>query len=267
MLIVVKYGGNALPRPGAPDDVLDDIAERVHGGDAVVLVHGGGPQIDAGLSAVGVVTRRVAGLRVTDDATLAVTEYVLCGTVNKALVRALARREMRAVGISGEDGRLLLGRRTVLAGGESLGHVGEVTTVQSAVLTVLLAAGYLPVVAPLALERETLAPLNINADRAAGAIAGALGADAYIVVTNVQRVLRDRNDPQSGIGEITPQEARGYLADGTFSDGMIPKAEGALDAIACGVKRAMICGSGPHALTRALAGEATTFYAPNREVV
>jgi len=259
MLIVLKYGGNALPAPDAPDDVLDDVAARVRGGDRVVLVHGGGPQIDAALSAAGVATRRLAGLRVTDDVTLGVTEYVLCGTVNKALVRALARRGVRAVGVSGEDGMLLAARRAPPIDGESLGFVGEVAGCDPAVLRALLAAGFVPVVAPLALEAGTLQTLNVNADVSAGAIAGALEADAYVVVTNVPRVLRDLRDPQSAIGEIDAAQAQAYLADGTFAGGMIPKAQGALDALARGAARAVICGSGAAALTRALAGEATTF--------
>jgi acetylglutamate kinase len=257
VLIVVKYGGNAM---GAADEdpLLDDVAARVAAGDRVVLVHGGGPQIDAELAERGIPTVRVDGLRVTDAATLAATERVLCGAVNKALVRAMLQRGVRAAGVSGQDDALLVARRAAARDGTSLGFVGEIVEVRPALLTALLDAGIVPVVAPLAIAADSSSALNVNADTAAGAIAGALQADAYIVVTNVARVLRDLTDPSSGIERLTTTQARAYLADGTFDGGMRPKMESALDALARGARTALVAGSGRGALSGALAGNGTT---------
>ncbi|MBD5606763.1 MAG: acetylglutamate kinase [Candidatus Eremiobacteraeota bacterium] len=260
MLIVLKYGGNAMAAPSAEDPLLDDVAERVAGGDRVVLVHGGGPQIDAALEERGIVTHRVAGLRVTDAATLAVTESVLCGTVNKAIVRALLVRGALAAGLSGQDGALLEARPLAIDG-RSLGYVGEIVRVIPRVLHALLDAGFVPVIAPLGITRDGATALNVNADTAAGAIAGALGADAYVVVTNVPRVRRLVDDPATEIARLTIAEAHAYLADGTFDGGMRPKMESALDALAAGAASAVICGGGRGALSRALDGHGTTIVA------
>jgi len=247
-----------MAAPGAADPLLDDVAERVRAGDQVVLVHGGGPQIDAALAERGIAPPRIDGLRVTDAATLAVTEYVLCGTVNKALVRALLRRRVRAVGISGQDAGLLTARAAFGRNGEALGFVGEIVTVRLAALEGLLAAQAVPVVAPLGISEDGTTALNINADTAAGAIAGALGADVYLVVTNVDRVRRVASDPATGIEHLSIHEARTFLQDGTFDGGMRPKMESALDALARGARRAVVCGSGAGALARALRGDGTT---------
>jgi acetylglutamate kinase len=264
VLIVLKYGGNAMSAPEADDPLLDDIAERVRLGDGVVLVHGGGPHIDAALARSGVVTQRIDGLRITDAATLAVTESVLCGTVNKALVRALARRGIVAAGISGEDAGTLIAREMAPRAGVSLGFVGEIEAVRPALLRALLAARIVPVVAPLAVTADGLQALNVNADSSAGAIAGSLGADAYVIVTNVDRVRRVVSDPGSGMASLKVSDARAYLMDGTFDGGMVPKMESALDALTRGARSAIVCGSGPQALTNALAGAGTTIYPDTR---
>ena len=257
MLIVLKYGGNAMAPPPAPDLLLDDVAVRVAAGDRVVLVHGGGPQIDAELRESGLAQRRIAGLRVTDAPTLAITERVLCGTVNKALVRALRRRGVDAVGISGQDGGLLLAAPVAPIDGNVLGFVGEIRAVRRAVLDAVLAGGFTPVVAPLALASDGASALNVNADTAAGAIAGALGVDAYVVVTNIERVRLRIDDPSSGIEKLDVALARRYLADGTFDGGMAPKMESIVAALESGAKRAVVCGSGPGALSGAIAGNGT----------
>ena len=257
MLLVLKYGGNAMGEPGTPDPLLDEVAGRVAAGDRIVLVHGGGPQIDAELAKRGVAGERVAGLRVTDALTLEVTERVLCGAVNKSLVRALLRRGIEAVGISGEDGGVLVARPIAPIGGKSLGFVGEISNVRIPLLTALLDAGFTPVVAPLAVSTDAVTALNLNADTAAGAIAGALGADLYVVITNVDRVRTRVDDPSSGIERLDAAQARAYLRDGTFDGGMAPKMESVLDALARGAKHAIVCGSGPDALAGALAGRGT----------
>jgi len=255
-VIVVKYGGNAMADLAA-DPVLADCASLSRAGRRIVLVHGGGPQIDAELRARGIAEERVDGLRVTSAPALEVVECVLCATVNKELVRALGVLQADPVGISGEDGGLLWGRRF----DERLGAVGEIVEVRPRIVRALIEAGFLPVVAPLALDRDQpTGRLNVNADTAAGALAAALRADAYIVVTDVPRILRDRNDPTSGIEAISAAEARSLMAAGVFADGMIPKAQAAIAAVEHGVARAVVCAAGANAIGRALAGEGTTIF-------
>ncbi len=257
VLIVLKYGGNAMAATDGDDPLLDDVAAHVRAGDGVVLVHGGGPQIDAALRERNIETRRADGLRITDAATLAVTEAVLCGTVNKAIVRGLMLRGVTAAGISGQDASTLIARVAAPVGGVSLGFVGEVEDVRPELLRALLAAQIVPVVAPLGVTADMAQVLNINADTAAGAIAGALRADAFVVITNVTRVRRIADDPTTGVARLTAAEALAYLADGTFDGGMRPKMESALDALARGARSALISGGGRDALARALAGEGT----------
>lgn len=260
-LIVLKYGGNAMAPEGSADPVLDEVAALAAGGVRVVLVHGGGPQIDAELRLKAIEEVRVAGLRVTGADTRDVVEYVLCGTVNKAIVRALRRRGARAVGISGEDGSLIGARRAPAIDGVELGYVGEVETVDPSALTALLDAGFVAVVAPLGLDLESGSALNCNADTAAGALAGALHADAYVVVTNVAGVRRELADPESVIPRLTIAEAEGFIVDGTFSDGMIPKMRAAIVAVRTGARRAVIAGAGYGAIAAALEGVGTELIA------
>lgn len=257
--LVVKYGGNAMVL-GASDPTLDEIAELHRSGVGVVLVHGGGPMIDAELRAGSIGQTRIAGLRVTDAASLTVVERILCATVNKALVRALARARVRAVGISGQDGGLLRADYAQ-AEGRSLGFVGERSLVDPDLICTLLDAGFLPVIAPVAVDLESVSALNVNADSAAGAIAGALKADAYVVITNVARVLRDVSDPASGIDLLAAAEAIALVDDGTFADGMRPKILGALDALRRGARRAIITGAEDGAIASALAGAGTEIVA------
>jgi acetylglutamate kinase len=255
MLIVLKYGGNAMTA-GAADPVLDEIAALAQAGNAVVLVHGGGPQIDAALRAQGIPEQRVEGLRVTTAAARDVVEAVLCGTVNKDLVRGLIARGARAFGFSGQDGALLRVRRMQIAG-HDLGFVGEPAAVDAELLRGILALGMLPVIAPIGLDPAEGVALNLNADTVAGAIAAALEADAYVVLTNVAGVRRDRNDPASVIPRLTVADARGFLADGTFSDGMRPKMLSAIDAVAGGARRAVIGAAVRDGIGAALAGAGT----------
>ena len=259
VLLVVKYGGHAIAA-GAGDPVLDECAARFADGDRIVIVHGGAPQIDAAARRQALVERRIAGLRVTDPATLEVVEAVLCGTVNKALVRALLARGARAAGLCGQDGALLRARRIAGPLGEDLGAVGEIEHVDARILNALLAGGFLPVVAPLALDGASGEPLNVNADTSAGAIAAALAADAYVVVTAVPRVLRARDDPRSGIDRLERGAAERGLANGAFDGGMGPKIRSALQALEGGVGRAVICGTSQAPIAGALRGEGTEVF-------
>ena len=255
MLIVLKYGGNAMAS-GADDPVLDEIARLAREGTSIVLVHGGGPQIDAALALHGIPEERIEGLRVTSAAVRDVVEAVLCGSVNKDLVRSLQARGARAFGFSGQDAGIVRARRMTVAGGD-LGFVGEPIGVDPGPIRGILALGLLPVIAPLGLDPEAGVALNLNADTAAGAIAAALGADAYVVLTNVAGVRRDLRDPGSVIPRLTIAEAQGFLADGTFSDGMIPKMRAAIEAVRGGARRALIAAAAPDGIRSALAGEGT----------
>ncbi len=250
--LVVKYGGNALPQPGGADPILDEVAALVREGNRVVVVHGGGPEIDAELSARGITSKRVNGLRVTGAEALQVTESVLCATVNKRLVRALQARGVRAAGISGQDGPTLV---AVPAARGALGFVGTIVRCEPELVRALHAGGFVPVVAPLATSLDQGA-LNVNADLAAAAIAGALRARALVLVTNVDRVRRDAGDPSSGIAFMSVEGAKAFAASDACAGGMLPKIEAAIAAAASGID-AYIAGSGERAIARALAGEAT----------
>ena len=259
MLIVLKYGGNAMAA-GTDDPVLDEIAALAGEGIRIVVVHGGGPQIDAALRERGIVEERIDGLRVTPAAARDVVEAVLCGSVNKELVRGLLFRGARAFGLSGQDAAILTARRMRVPAGD-LGFVGEPVAVDGAMLRAVLGLGVLPVIAPLGYDPVENVALNLNADTAAGAIAAAVAADAYVVLTNVAGVRRDRDDPASVIPRLTTVEARELLADGTFSDGMRPKMRAAIEAVTGGAARALIAAATRDGIRAALAGGGTELIA------
>jgi acetylglutamate kinase len=256
--LVVKYGGGAMSEEPheSPDPVLLEIA-ALRRERHVVLVHGGGPEIDAALARVGVQTPRIDGLRVTDAATLEVTEAVLCATINKRLVRAALGLGMPAVGISGEDGAMLVARRATAANGRDLGYVGSVEKIDARLVLALLEAAFLPIVAPLAIARDARHAYNVNADLAAAAIAGALGAAAFVVITNVSRVRRDAEDPASGIDRLTPEEALRFAAGDACRSSMKPKVAAAAYAVNAGAAASYICAGKPNAIESALRGDAT----------
>lgn len=257
--LVVKYGGNAMEAssPQLADPILGEIAALWRSGNAVVLVHGGGPEIDRALALRGIVTERVDGMRVTDATTLDVTEAVLCGEVNKRIVRQCLALGLPAVGISGEDGRTLIAEGAVASNSADLSYVGVIAAVDRRLLQALLDAGFLPVVAPLAVAQDASHAYNVNADLAAGAIAVSLEADAFVVITNVPRVLRDLEDANSGIERLMPEEAFLFAASDACSSSMKPKLAAAASAARDGVTAAYICSVKPNAIARALEGDAT----------
>ena len=264
--LVVKYGGSALGTAGHPeaeraskgggqDPVLASAVALHRRGSPVVLVHGGGPEIDRWLAERNVPTRRVDGLRVTDDATLEVTEAVLCATVNKRIVRTCAALGAKAVGISGEDAGTLVAKRALGSKGEDLGYVGEVTSCDPVLIDLLLDAGYLPVVAPLAVAEDKAHAYNVNADLAAAALAGALRAHAFVMITDVERVRRDPSDPASGIDRMSLAQARAFMQTPACEGGMKPKMHAAIAAVDAGAATAYICAQQP--IADILAGNAT----------
>lgn len=241
--LVVKYGGNALAGAYAADPALLQIAALHRSGQGVVLVHGGGPEIDSWLARLDVPTRRIDGLRVTDAQTLDVTEAALCATVNKRLVRACTALGIRCAGVSGEDAALLTARKQQHPSGD-LGFVGAISECDPSLLHTLLDAGYLPIVAPLAISHDHQHALNVNADTAAAAIAGALHASSTVFLTNVAQVRRHPHDPASGIASMTLCEASRFRDSDACTGGMRPKLEAAIAAVEYGSDSAVIAHAG-----------------------
>jgi acetylglutamate kinase len=255
--LVVKYGGNAMGRPGEADPTLAEIAQLWSEGMPVAIVHGGGPEIDRALAERGIPTERIDGLRVTSPQTLDVTEAVLCATLNKRIVRACAALGLPAVGISGQDGALLVAEREAAHNGADLGYVGTIVACNPRVVETLLAARFLPVVAPLAVARDGAHAFNVNADSAAAALAAALRAFAFVAITNVPRIFRDPDDPASGIDALTLEEARIFAQGDACRSSMKPKLLAAVQAVAEGAAASYICDAKPGAIRAALGGNAT----------
>jgi acetylglutamate kinase len=253
----VKYGGNAMATPGGSDPTLAEVAQLWREGVRLVLVHGGGPEIDRALAERGIVTERIEGLRVTDGATLDVTEAVLCGTLNKRIVRACSALGLPAAGISGQDGGLFVAARATSANGGDLGYVGEISACDPRVVETLLLAGFLPIVAPLAVSSDGRHAYNVNADLAAAALAAALRACAFVSITNVARIFRDPDDPASGIDRLSLDEAIAFAGSAACRSSMKPKLLAAVKAVAAGAAASYVCDAKPGAIRAALAGNAT----------
>lgn len=240
--VVVKFGGSVL----ATEDhgtLIEDLVLLKGAGVDPVLVHGGGPEITRVLERFGKESAFVKGLRVTDEETMEVVEMVLAGRTNKAIVSMLARAGGSAVGVSGKDGKVFQARRLA----PELGQVGEIELVDTTLVRVLSDAGYIPVVASIGIGEDGES-YNLNADHAAGALAAAMGASKFILLTDVRGVYRS-GDARSLISTLRADQARQLIADGVISRGMIPKVQACLDALAAGVPTAhIIGGSLPHAL-------------------
>lgn len=245
--VVVKYGGNALA--GASDhDALalfaEDIVLMHTVGIRPVVVHGGGPQINDLLARLGIESRFSNGLRVTDAPTMDVVRMVLNGQVNPQIVSAINTHGNIAVGLSGEDGRIL--QATPRSG--DLGFVGDIERVRPELVQSMLDDGFVPVISTVAVDTAGQ-PYNINADTAAGAIAAALGAEKIVYLTDIAGLRRNVDDPSSLIHRITLQELRSLISDGTVAGGMIPKVESCMEAVRGGVRSAHILdGRLPHVL-------------------
>lgn len=240
-IVVIKLGGHAMGSPEAMASFARDIVLMRHVGVNPVIVHGGGPMINAMLERLKVDSHFVAGKRVTDEATMEVVEMVLAGRVNKGIVQAIQDQGGRAVGLSGKDGGMITCRQTDPA----LGLVGTPDQVDTALLQTLFEADVIPVIAPLGMgaKGETY---NINGDTAAGAIAAGLRADRLLLLTDVEGV-KDKSGAL--LTELTPDRIAAYQADGTIAGGMIPKTDTALAAIAGGVRAVVILdGRAPNAV-------------------
>ena len=243
-IIVVKYGGNAMVSPELRAQVMEDVVLLWLVGIKVVLVHGGGPEISELMQRLGKKPQFVDGLRVTDEETVDIVQMVLAGKVNKTLVKLLEVNGGKAMGISGMDGGLI----TAKMKDPQLGYVGSITGVNIQPITDLLEKGYIPVVSTLACDGEGNT-YNINGDTAAAYIAGALGAERLIMMTDIAGVLRDRDDPASLIPELSIDEAVALFEQNVISGGMNPKVECCIDAIHRGVGSAIIMdGRVPHSI-------------------
>ena len=242
--IVVKYGGNAMINEHLKEQVMEDIVLLHLIGVKVVLVHVGGPEITDMLKKIGKESIFLNGLRVTDKETAEVVQMVLAGKINKSLVNLLQIKGGDAIGLSGLDGHMIQAEMK----DEALGYVGKITAVDIKPITDLLEKNYIPVVSTIGCDDEG-GVYNINADTAAAYIAGKMGAERLLTMTDIAGILRDKDDPSSIIPCIDIAEAKELFETGIISGGMIPKVECCIEAIEHGVKRVTILdGRVPHAL-------------------
>jgi acetylglutamate kinase len=233
--IVIKYGGHAMTDPELRASFARDVVLLKYIGVRPVIVHGGGPQIEQVLERLGKKSTFVDGLRVTDDETMEAVEWVLSGSLNREIVELVNRAGGAAVGLSGSDGELLRVRRKLVAG-RDLGRVGEVEEVNPGPLAAVATAGYVPVVAPVGVDGAGVT-YNVNADEAAGALAAALRAEKLILLTDVEGV---KDAGGTLLKQLSVDEVRKHIAEGTIREGMIPKVQCCVDALRGGVSRAHI---------------------------
>lgn len=243
-IVVVKYGGNAMINEQLKMQVMEDIVLLWLIGVKIVLVHGGGPEISELMEKLGKKPVFVDGLRVTDKETVDIVQMVLAGKVNKTLVNLLETKGGKAMGISGMDGRLI---ESVMKD-ERLGYVGKIVNVNAAPVIDLLEKGYIPVISTVGCDKDGNA-YNINGDTAAAYVAGALGAERLIMMTDIAGILKDKDDPSTLIPEMTVSDAAKLQEEGIISGGMIPKVDCCVEAISKGVKKVIIMdGRVPHSI-------------------
>ena len=243
-IVVIKYGGNAMINEDLKQQVMEDICLLWLIGVKVVLIHGGGPEISETMKKFGKKSEFVNGLRVTDKETVDIVQMVLAGKVNKTLVNLLQMKGGHAVGLSGIDGGIIEAKMK----DEALGYVGQITKVRTQPITDLLEKNYIPVISTVASDRQGNT-YNINGDTAAAYIAGALNAKRLIMMTDIDGILRDKDDPSTLIHKLTVSEAKGLYDEGVISGGMIPKVDCCIEAIEKGVQTVVINdGRVPHSI-------------------
>jgi len=251
--VVIKYGGAAMAAADLKDAVMQDIALMKYVGMHPIVVHGGGPEVSQMARKMGIEPQFVDGLRVTDAATMTIAQMVLVGKTNREIVTHLCAHGVKAVGLSGQDAGLIRAVRHLHRSAETgemvdLGFVGDVAAVDTEVLTTLTTAGFVPVIAPIGAGPGGQ-PYNINADTVAGAIAAALKAEKLVLLTDVEGVRADKDDPSSVMSRVTAQEVHAWIARGKLEGGMIPKLQCCLTALEGGVNRVhIIDGRVPHSL-------------------
>ena len=243
-IVVVKYGGNAMLNEDLKKSVMSDIVLLSLIGIKVVLIHGGGPEISDLLNKVGKKSEFVNGLRVTDSETAEIVQMVLAGKVNKSLVNIIGSVGGRAIGLSGIDGQMI----RAVKRDEALGFVGEITDINPQPIWDVLDKGYIPIISTVGCDKKGNT-YNINADTAASRIAGAIGAETMINMTDIAGLLRDVSDPSTLISTVRVSEIPKFVNDGILSGGMIPKVECCVKAIECGVRKVFIIdGRIPHSI-------------------
>ena len=254
--VVIKYGGNAMTEAALKDSFAADVVLMKLVGINPVVVHGGGPQIGELLSRLNIESTFVNGMRVTDSATMDVVQMVLGGLVNPEIVSLINTHGGRAVGVTGKDGNLIQAEKMPMTSASTdagasapeiidIGHVGSITNVQVDVLNTLVQSEFIPVIAPVGVGKNGES-FNINADIVAGAVAQALGAEKLVLLTNTPGIL---NAQKETISSLEKAEVEALIADGTISEGMLPKVDCALDAVNGGVDSVTIVdGRVPHAL-------------------
>lgn len=254
--VVIKYGGNAMTEAALKDSFAADVVLMKLVGINPVVVHGGGPQIGELLSRLNIESKFVNGMRVTDSATMDVVQMVLGGLVNPEIVSLINTHGGRAVGVTGKDGDLIQAEKMPMTSASNdagasapeiidIGHVGSITNVQVDVLNTLVQSEFIPVIAPVGVGKNGES-FNINADIVAGAVAQALGAEKLVLLTNTPGIL---NAEKETISSLEKAEVEALIADGTISEGMLPKVDCALDAVTGGVDSVTIVdGRVPHAL-------------------
>ena len=247
-IVVVKYGGNAMTNKELKDAVMTDIVLLSLVGVKVVLVHGGGPEINDMLKRLNIESKFINGLRYTDEAAIDVVKMVLAGKVNKELVQLLAQHKGSAVGLCGIDGEMLTAKKKTTDDGQDLGFVGEITKVNPKPILDALGNGNIPVIATVATDSEGNT-YNINADTAAAMIAAELGAERLILMTDIAGLLRDKDDVSTLIPKVNVSEVPYLKMQGIVSGGMIPKIDCCVEAVRRGVEGAVIIdGRVPHSI-------------------
>lgn len=245
-IVVVKYGGNAMTNEELKNAVMSDIVLLSLVGVKVVLVHGGGPEINDMLKKVGIESKFINGLRYTDEATVDIVKMVLAGKVNKELVSHLTRHKGKAIGLCGIDGQMIMAHK--MEGEVDLGFVGEIDSVNTVPITDALENGYVPVIATVACGEDGQT-YNINADTAAARIAAELGAENLILMTDISGLLRDKDDKTTLIPAVQVSEVPFMKRQGIISGGMIPKIDCCVEAVRRGVKKTVIIdGRIPHSI-------------------
>lgn len=245
-IIVVKYGGSAMVDEHLKEQVIQDVTLLKLVGFKPIIVHGGGKEISRWVGKVGMEPQFVNGLRVTDEDTMELAEMVL-GKVNKGLVQLVESLGVRAIGLSGKDGKLLSVNKK-LADGKDIGFVGDVKNVNASILYDLLEKDFLPIICPIGLD-DNYNTYNINADDAACAIARAMRAEKLAFLTDIEGVYKDPKNPETLISELKVSEARELMNNGYIGGGMLPKLHNCIDAIEHGVSRVHILdGRIPHCL-------------------
>ncbi|HPF43581.1 MAG TPA: acetylglutamate kinase [Syntrophomonadaceae bacterium] len=244
--VVIKYGGAAMIECELKEKIMQDIVLMKYVGMHPIVVHGGGPEINAMLKRLNMKSEFVDGLRVTDRDTMEIVEMVLGGKVNKEIVSGINASGGKAIGISGKDGQLIIAGPT--EDRERLGYVGQVNQVNPGVIETIIENGYIPVIAPIGMDDQRNS-YNINADLAAAAIAVAMKADKLVLLTDVPGLLMDPNDPESLISVLRTSEVGKYIEAGVISGGMTPKVQCCVEAVTGGVGRTHIVdGRVPHSI-------------------